>query len=130
MHYTYNDFILKQLIGYYSLKYMYYLQDTIVYNSYLKLSLLVVSAHWLWLLNRHPRTAICYTVVLVNNWDISTFYILYILYMQAFYQSHKGEPVINHRYDIWSGSVMMMNVLIGREGNRGPHNQVCTIYVI
>ena len=50
--------------------------------------------------------------------------------MQAFYKSGKGEPVINHRYDIWSGSVMMMNVLVGKETKWGPHDQVFTVCAI
>ena len=50
--------------------------------------------------------------------------------MQAFYNSGKGEPVIDHRSDIWSGSVTMMNVLVGKRAKWGPHDQVCTVCVI
>ena len=51
------------------------------------------------------------------------------MYMQAFYNSGKGEPVIDHRSDIWSGSVTMMNVLVGKVAKWEPHDQVCTLSV-
>ena len=47
------------------------------------------------------------------------------MYMQAFYNTGKGELVINHRSDIWSGSVTMMNVLAGKAAKWEPHEQVC-----
>ena len=51
-------------------------------------------------------------------------------YMQAFYNSGKGEPVIDHRSDIWSGSVTMMNVLVGKAAKWEPHDQVCILYTV
>ena len=45
-------------------------------------------------------------------------------YMQAFYNSGKGESVLDHRSDVWSGSVTMMNVL-GKGVKWEPRDQVC-----
>ena len=52
------------------------------------------------------------------------------MHMQAFYNSGKGEPVIDHRSDIWSGSVTMMNVLVGKAAKWEPHDQVCILYTV
>ena len=45
-------------------------------------------------------------------------------HIQAFYNSGKGESVIDHRSDVWSGSVTMMNVL-GKGVKWEPRDQVC-----
>ena len=37
--------------------------------------------------------------------------------------------MIDHRSDIWSGSVTMMNVLVDKGAKWEPHDQVCTMYV-
>ena len=49
------------------------------------------------------------------------------VYMQAFFSSGKGEPVIDHKSDVWSGSVTMMNVLVGKGAKWESHDQVCTM---
>jgi len=36
---------------------------------------------------------------------------------------------MNHRSDIWSGSVAMMNILVGKGAKWGPHSQVLIICV-
>ena len=52
------------------------------------------------------------------------------IYVQAFYTSGKGESVIDHKSDIWSGSVTMMNVLIGKGAKWGPFSQVCALCIV
>ena len=34
--------------------------------------------------------------------------------------------MIDHKSDVWSGSVTMMNVLVGKVAKWGPYDQVCT----
>ncbi|XP_065896995.1 uncharacterized protein [Dysidea avara] len=43
---------------------------------------------------------------------------------ESFYRTGSGETVISHKSDIWSGSVTMMNVLVGKEANSATHDQI------
>ena len=54
-------------------------------------------------------------------------YMRVCVYMQAFFSSGKGEPMIDHKSDVWSGSVTMMNVLVGKGAKWESHDQVFTM---
>ena len=48
----------------------------------------------------------------------------YLIVLQAFYRTDEGDSVISHKSDVWSGCVMMMNILVGKKVNEVPDKQV------
>ena len=55
--------------------------------------------------------------------------VVHYFVVQSFYRTGTGETVISHKSDIWSGSVTMMNVLVGKDANSVSHAQVWRTYL-